>query len=171
MTTRKLSMALIALIMVSAATGASNPVQIAGGALDPAFNDADVYIGVPTPAKAAAGPACRVAQDYIAFVQSGQYDKVVELFSSSAVLLEPTRQHVQGREAIAKFYAETIGRMKPDIVAVSYVGNKTECMVAIAARENIAMQSRYKLVSVDHFTLDTTGKVVSMVAFVRPRPR
>lgn len=168
MTTHKLSMAFVALIMATTVIGATNPIQIAGGALDPTFNDADVYVDVPTPAKAASGTACRTAQDYISFVQNGQYDKVMELFSSSAVLLEPTRQHVQGRDAIAKFYAETIGRMKPEIVAVSYVGDERDCVVTIAVRERIATQLRYKLASMDHFTLDATGKVISMVVFVRP---
>lgn len=170
MTTRNLSMAFIALMMISAAARASDPVQIAGGTLDPNFSDTDVYVGVPTSAKAASGAACRVAQDYITFVHNGQYDRVADLFSSSAVVLEPTRQHVQGRDAIAKFYAETIGRMKPDIVAVSYVGDETDCVVTIAVRERIATQPRYKLASVDHFTLDATGKVVCMVVFVRPPP-
>ena len=168
MTTRKLSMALTALLMTAAALGAPIPVQIAGGTLDPVFEDADIYIGIPKSATATPGTACRVAQDYITYVQNGQYDKVVELFAKTAVVLEPTRQHVQGRDAITKFYTETIGRMKPDIVAVAYVGDKTDCMVSIAAGDRNATQPHYKLASVDHFTLDATGKVVSMVAFVRP---
>jgi SnoaL-like domain len=168
MNTRTSSVALIALVLIGAVNAVADPVHIDGGALDPAFDDTDVYVGVPAQATATGGAACRVAQEYIKLVRDGQYTQVAALFAADAVVLEPTRQHVQGREAITQFYAGTIGRMRPDIVAVSYVGNDRDCMVSIAVRITLDAQSRYKLASVDHFTLDSSGNVQRMVAYVRP---
>ena len=159
------------IVAVTSAIGASAPVTIAGGALDPQVNDADVYVDTPKLSKDATGPACRVAQKYITFVQNGQFEAIAELFSDDAVVLEPTRQNVRGRDAIVQFYSGTIGRMKPDIIAVSYVGDATDCMVAIAVRESIGATARYRLASLDHFTLDERGKAISMVAYVRPVSR
>jgi hypothetical protein len=145
----------------------SAAVTIAGGELDPNVSGVDVYVGVPESASIPPGAACRVAKSYVDYIQAGRYCEVADLFADDAVILEPTRQHVRGRARIVEFCQTTIGKMKPELIAVSYLGNDTDCMVALAVRTNIAGELRYKLASVDHFTLNTAGKVTRMVAFVR----
>jgi hypothetical protein len=84
------------------------------------------------------------------------------------VILEPTRQTIRGIAQIRAFYAGRIGALKPQLVAVAYLGNNSDCMVELAARRDVQGQQRYALVSIDHFSVGRDGKVVRMVAFARP---
>jgi hypothetical protein len=146
----------------------SAPVTIAGGELDPTITNADVYIGVPPRAGHFPGAACRATKSYVDLVRAGRFTEVVELFAENAVVLEPSGTTLRGHDEIGKFYTDTIGKMRPDIIDVAYTGDGTDCMVVLAVRINIAGQPRYKLASVDHFTLDAAGKFSRMVAFARP---
>jgi hypothetical protein len=157
-----------AAVLAGTGTAYSAAVTIAGGELDSSVSGADVYVGVPESASVPPGTACRVAKSYVDYIQAGRFSEVVDLFADDAVILEPTRQNVRGRARIVEFYQGTIGKMKPELVAVSYLGDDTDCMVALAVRANIAGELRYKLASVDHFTLNAKGKIMRMVAFVRP---
>ena len=163
----KIFLAFAITLMGNGATSTAN-IIIAGGALDSSETTVDVYVGTPVAGKVPRGNACQSAKKYVGYVQSGRYAEVAGLFAEDAVVLEPTRQHTIGRARIEEFYRNTIGKMKPEIVAVAYVGDDTDCMVSLAVRANIGGQLRYKLASVDHFTLNSNGKFDSMVAYIRP---
>lgn len=144
------------------------PMIVPGGQLDPAFPDADVYIGTPVAATAPGGRACAVAQRYVELINAGDYAGVAALYADDATFLEPMRPTLQGRAQIDEFYTKRIGSMKPQIVAVAYLGNDAECMITLTRRVEIGGQQRYVLVSVDHFLVDAKGKISSMAAFARP---
>lgn len=144
------------------------PMIVPGGQLDPAFSDADVYIGAPKAATAPEGRACAVAQRYVDLINAGDYPGVGALFSDEATFLEPMRPTLRGRSQIDEFYTKRIGSMKPRIVAVSYLGNDAECMVTLTRQIEIGGQQRYVLVSVDHFLIGVDGRILSMAAFARP---
>ncbi len=155
--------------LLTSASVMAEPVVIAGGALDPAYSaQADVYLVPPPPARVPRGPACAAAKAYVDLHRAGRYAEVPNLFAADAALLEPTRQDIRGKEAITRFYANAIGAIKPDITAVFYVGDATDCMVELAIRQVIDGKPRYRLASMDHFTVDAPGKVVRMIAFARP---
>lgn len=158
-------LALAGLLWASAAS--AGQVVIAGGALDPAYTGADVYIDTPPPPKVPRGQACKMAKAYVDYHQAGRFADVPGLFAADAALLEPTRLNIRGKEAITKFYAKAIGSLKPDIAAVFYLGDATDCMVELAVRQMIDGKLRYRLASMDHFTVDATGKIIRMVAFQR----
>ncbi len=144
------------------------PMAIAGGALDPALPGADVYLAAPQPGSVPPGPACDTARRYVELVNAGDFAGVSALYADDAFILEPTRQTVRGRAAIDTFYTGRIGQMRPQLVAVSYLGNDRECMVELTRQIELAGQQRHVLVSIDHFTMGTGGKVANMVAFARP---
>jgi hypothetical protein len=148
----------------------ANPhaMVIPGGQLDPAYPDADVYIGTPRPAKAPPGRACAVAQRYVELINGGDYAGVAALYADDATFLEPMRPTLHGRAQISAFYTQRIGSMKPQIMAVSYLGNDSECVVTLTRRVEIDGRQRYVLVSVDHFLINSDGKILSMAAFARP---
>jgi hypothetical protein len=148
---------------------AGTPVTIAGGELDPTITNADVYVSVPPRASQFPGAACRATKSYVEHIRAGRFTEVVELFAENAVVLEPSGRTLRGHDEIGTFYTDTIGRMRPDTIDVAYTGDDTDCMVALAVRIDIAGQPRYKLASVDHFTLDAAGKFSRMVAFARPQ--
>lgn len=139
-----------------------------GGPLDPAFPDADIFVGAPEPARVPPGRACAVARRYVDLINAGDYAGVAALYADDASLLEPMRPGLHGRAQIDEFYSRRIGGMKPRLVATSILGDDVECMIALALRVGIDGQERYALVSVDHFQLDAQGRILSMTAFARP---
>jgi SnoaL-like domain len=160
-------------LTTGAAMAAPSPMVIAamiipGGQLDPAFPNADVYIGPPEPAKLPPGRACALAHHYVELVNAGKYLEVAALFADDATFLEPMRPTLHGRAEIDAFYTRRIGAMAPQVMGVSYFGNDSECMVELALQVDMAGQKRWVLVSVDHFILGDDGKVKSMTAFARP---
>jgi steroid delta-isomerase len=160
-------MNLIALAGVIA-MAVQSPMIVAGGQLDPAFADADVYIGTPAVPAVPPGRACALAARYVDLVNAGKYAEVAALYADDATFLEPMRPTLHGRQEIDAFYTKRIGGMAPQIRAVSYFGDDSECMVELALHAQIAGQMRWVLVSIDHFILGADGKVKSMTAFARP---
>ena len=144
------------------------PMIVPGGELDPAFPNADVYIGIPKAAAASSARACVVAQHYVDLINAGDYAGVARLFGDDATFLEPVRPTLRGRAQIDEFYTKRIGSMKPQIIAVSYLGDDAECMITLTREIEIGGRQRYVLVSVDHFLIGDDGKIVSMAAFARP---
>lgn len=159
-----------ALLAGAAAGGAAQaePMVVAGGALDPAYPGADVYLEKPAEPDVPPGRACAVAARYVELVNAGDYAGVAALYADDATFLEPMRPNLKGREQIDAFYTQRIGAMMPRIAAVSYLGNARECMVALALETPIDARPRWVLVSVDHFLVDDAGRIESMAAFARP---
>lgn len=151
----------------TAPKSADAPYAVAGGTLDPAMRPRDVYLERPAPATADPNTACTVAERYVALVNAGHYKQVADLFAEDAVLMEPGGQAGRGREQINAFYTNRIGGMRPTLVPVAYVGNQTDCMVELAVERQINGATRFTLTSIDHFTVDPSGKAARMVAFNR----
>jgi hypothetical protein len=143
-------------------------MTIPGGQLDPAFPDADVYLGEPSEPAVPPGRACALARRYVELVNAGKYAEVAALYADDATFLEPMRPTLHGRTQIDEFYTKRIGGMAPTIRAIKYFGDDSECMVELALLTEIGGAKRWVLVSMDHFILDPDGKVRSMTAFARP---
>src|SRR5579872_7524362 len=107
------------------------PLQVPGGALDPSQRPRDVYIGTPTAAVPDRATACRVAERYIQLINSERFAELPSLFAEDAQVFSPTQEIALGRKALGPFYAE-VGKLKPHIIPVAYVGTKSECMVEFA---------------------------------------
>jgi len=144
------------------------PLVVAGGELDPAFPDADVYLAEPDDPDIPPGRACEIAQRYVQLVNARDYSGIAKLYADDAIFLEPMRPTLQGREQIDEFYTKRIGAMTPQVKAVSYLGGERECMIALALKTDIEGEARWVLVSVDHFIVREDGKIASMTAFARP---
>lgn len=155
--------------MVSAgALAAPSAPTVPGGAIDTRVTGAEVYLAKPERAKPPAGRACALAQAYVDHINAGRYRDAADLFAADAILFEPTRRTYRGLAEIRTFYEGQIGKMRPEVVPVSYLGDDRDCMVELATRTDIGGEQRYALVSIDHFTLDANGKAARMIAFARP---
>jgi len=163
-----LALLAVSLPALGAEATSGAPMIVPGGQLDPAFPDADVYIGTPKAAAVPAGRACAVAERYVSLINAGDYAGVAQLFADNATFLEPMRPTLRGRAQIDEFYTRRIGSMKPKIIAVTYLGGGAECMITLTRQVEIGGQPRYVLVSVDHFLVGEDGKILSMAAFARP---
>ena len=168
MTRRRIAAFLLGLTAPGAALALEPPMIVAGGQLDPAFPNADVYIDTPAAPTLPPGRACALAQHYVELINAGQYLEVAGLFADDATFLEPMRPTLHGRAEIDNFYSKRIGALAPQVMGVSFFGNDGECMVELALQTVIAGQKRWALVSIDHFILGEDGKVKSMTAFARP---
>jgi hypothetical protein len=153
---------------MAAANGAEPGIVIAGGALDPHFPGAETYVTEPTSARVPPGKACVAAQSYVYFINAGQLQEIAGLFGDDAVILDPMRQTVRGIAAVRAFYAAKISALKPQLIAVAYLGDDQDCMVELASGRELQGRLRYTLVSIDHFTLGRDGRIAWMVAFARP---
>ncbi|CAN7661762.1 nuclear transport factor 2 family protein [Phenylobacterium sp. LjRoot225] len=142
-------------------------VVVAGGALDSGISGIDVYLGQPVSAEAPAGRACQAAKAYVALVNAGRYADIPELFEAEAIMADPGGPIHRGRSEIRGFFEGPIRNMRPEVVAVAYVGDDADCMVELANRKPVNGRLRWVLASVDHFTLAPSGKISRMVAFAR----
>lgn len=163
-----LTLAATTLFAQGIARAAETEMIVPGGQLDPAYRDADVYIGTPVAAMPPRGRACALARRYVELINLGDYPGVAALYADDATFLEPMRPTLRGRAQIDEFYTRRIGSMKPQLIAVSYLGSEPECAVTLTRRIDLAGAPRYVLVSVDQFLVDAKGKIRSMVAFARP---
>jgi hypothetical protein len=145
------------------------PLMVAGGALDPSLRPRDVYLATPTAAVADPATACTVAARYVELVNARRYPELAALFAPDGIFYEPSQAIARGRAAIEAAQRK-IGVIKPQIVPVAYVGNRTDCMVELAVGVEIDGKPRHMLVSIDHFTVDDKGLATRMIAFARSRP-
>jgi hypothetical protein len=155
-------------VPLSAWVGAPPAPAVPGGPIDTRFTGAEVYLARPQRAKLPAGTACALAESYVDHINAGRFRAAADLFAADAILFEPTRRTYRGLVEIRTFYEVQIGRMRPEVVPVSYLGDERDCMVELATRTEIAGEPRYALVSIDHFTVDAHGKASRMIAFARP---
>lgn len=146
---------------------AAGPIRVDGGVLDPAFPDAEVFIGVPTAAKAP--PSCKTSETYLALIKARQFDKIADLYTDDAVVRPPLKGGLAvGRQQIDDFYRNVVAKVQPDIIAVAYAGGPGECFQVHAVRKSMGGEQRYVLTTAALFSMDSAGKFTRMVAFPRP---
>ncbi len=145
----------------------SAQVVVAGGALDSGISGMDVYLDQPVSAEAPAGRACQAAKAYVTLVNAGRYAEIPEMFEADAIMADPGGPIHRGRSEIRGFYEGPIRNMRPEVVAVAYIGDDADCMVELVNRRPVNGRPRWVLASVDHFTLAPSGKIARIVAFAR----
>lgn len=162
-----LVLGLLALPAAATAQGAA-PLVVTGGALDPAIASEDVFLDTPA---AAAPPAdCKVAAQYVAFINAGQFDKVAALYSDDGIVFSPlVGKKAVGRAQIDAFYGKFLSTVRPNIIAVAYAGSPGQCYQTHAVSRTIGGKTRYALTTVDHFVFNARGQITQMVAYGRPR--
>lgn len=164
----KLSTGAVLAFLSTTALSSENNIVISGGELDPGFTGAEIYLTDPTPAQAQPGTACELVESYVEGSNSGDYRNVSVLFDDEAVILGPAREVVRGKKQVDSFYKKKINGLNPTVVAVSYVGDELDCMVALSAQVKIRGETRFALAALDHFTVGESGKFVRMVNYPRP---
>jgi hypothetical protein len=139
-----------------------------GGMVDAALADRlDVYVG--TPEQAAGSPAYALARKYVEICRNGRYEELADLFSDDAVIFPPVRQRpARGRAEIEAFYRDVVAKFAPRVIGVSIVGEGSECFMELAQEIELEGERRYRLSSIDHFTLGPDGRFSRMIVYVRP---
>ena len=115
---------------------------------------------------AAAKGACDVSREYVKVISAGNYDAVGGLFADDAVYMGPDGKTRHGSKEIGEFYKQFLGAYKPQIRAVSFIQQDRDCIMEL---ENKSKKSgEYVLTAIDHFTVDSQGKVAKFIVYVRP---
>jgi hypothetical protein len=157
-------------LLLGLAVFAAGPGRAAAPAFDP---DAGAHWAVapefsarPARAVPVAGSACEVANAYVTLVDSGRAPEVARLFAPDAIFLGPDDRVLNGREAIAGFYAK-VPSLVSHAVPLSFMDRGHECIMELAVQAGDS-PDRYRLLAIDHFTVDAQGLVKQLVIYFRP---
>jgi hypothetical protein len=115
---------------------------------------------------AGAKGACDAAREYVNVISAGNYDAVGGLFADDAIYMGPDGKTRHGSKEIGEFYKKFLNAYKPQIKAANFIQQDNDCILEL---ENKSKKSgEYALVAIDHFTIDSQGKVAKFVVYLRP---
>ena len=109
----------------------------------------------------------QVAHQYVQLINTGEWERVGELFAEDAVVHGPTGAVLRGRDEIARFYTDRTSRVAPNIWIVSSTTEGNRCLFELGARMSGAPDGPMKTV-VDHFTFNEQGQIKRFVFYGRP---
>jgi SnoaL-like domain len=112
-----------------------------------------------------AANACRPPEKYVKLINDGKYDSVGDLFADDAVYMGPDGKTRHGAKDIGAFYARFLPRLKPQLRASKFFAMDNECMMELENRDS---SGAFGPVAVDHFTIDSAGKISRFIVFLRP---
>ncbi|HUD90849.1 nuclear transport factor 2 family protein [Sphingobium sp.] len=112
------------------------------------------------------GSSCEIASDYVDIVESGGGVKIVPLFAADAEFLGPEERVLRGRGEISAFYAK-VPKLVLGAVPISFVDRGNECFMELAVRSQSG-PTVYRLLAIDHFTIDKDRRISRLVIYFRP---
>jgi hypothetical protein len=112
-----------------------------------------------------AANACRPPEEYVKLINDGKYDSVGGLFADDAVYMGPDGKTRHGAKDIGAFYARFLPRLKPHLRASKFFAMDNECMMELENRDS---SGAFAPIAVDHFTIDSAGRISRFIVFLRP---
>ena len=113
-----------------------------------------------------AGNACSVPREYVKLINSGNYEAVGNLFADNAVYMGPDGKTRHGSKDIGAFYSSFLPKLKPQLRASRFFEQDNECMMELENKSN--RTGEYRPTALDHFTIDTGGKISRFIVYLRP---
>lgn len=126
----------------------------------------DIFDKPPAAAKADPASACSVPKRYVDLMNAWRFDEVGSLFADNAVFVAPNGKVFVGAQAIQKFYSGFLPTVRGQLVPLSFINDKRECVMELAHRRSD--KEPFRLGAIDHFTINDAGKVERLVVFIRP---
>jgi hypothetical protein len=71
-----------------------------------------------------------------------------------------------GSKNIGAFYSGFLPRLKPQLRASKFFEQGNECMMELENKDN--RTGEFAPTAVDHFTIDSAGKISSFIVYLRP---
>jgi hypothetical protein len=115
---------------------------------------------------AAAKGACDAPRECVKVISEGNYDAVGGLFADDAVYMGPDGTIRHGAKEIGKFYKKFLSAYKPQIRAASFIQQDNDCILELEGKSK--KSGEYAFRGIDHFTIDSEGKVAKFVVYLRP---
>jgi hypothetical protein len=130
------------------------------------FSITGVYAQTPAQSAAAPGGACAAPREYVKLINDRKYDLVGSLFADNAVYMGPDGKTRHGSEKIGAFYSGFLPKLKPQLRASKFFEQGDECMMELENKSS--RTGEFTPTAVDHFTVDSTGKISSFIVYLRP---
>jgi hypothetical protein len=121
----------------------------------------------PERARPVPGSACEAADRYVSLVGARKGSEVAALFARDALFLGPDEQVLRGRDAINAFYSVAVASRVSHVIPLSFMDRGQECMMEIAIA-TIEEPDHYRLLAMDHFTVDKDGLIDQLLIYFRP---
>jgi hypothetical protein len=126
----------------------------------------EAYAQNPSQITSAAGGACSTPHQYVKLINDGKYNSIGSLFADDAVYMGPDGKTRHGSRAIGAFYARFLPKLKPELRASKFFEQGNECMMEL--ENNNSRTGEFTPAAVDHFTVNSTGKITSFIVYLRP---
>lgn len=124
------------------------------------------YPQSPAQSASSTGSACSPPREYVKLINDGKYDAVGNLFANNALYLGPDGKTRRGSKDIGAFYSSFLPKLKPQLRASRFFEQDNECMMELENKSN--QTGAYAPTAVDHFTVDSAGKISRFVVYLRP---
>ena len=112
--------------------------------------------------------ATELLSRYVELVNAQSFELIGDLFSEDAVVLAPSGELVEGREAIRALWAEQYARSGPSAVSVaSATFDERRCVLELSPQLPGEDAPRQGMV-IDHFTVDEAGDICRLAIYLRP---
>ena len=113
-------------------------------------------------------PALEAALRYVELVNAQSFELIGELFSADAIVLAPSGELVEGREAIRALWADQYSTSGPSAVSVaSATADEERCVLELSPLLPGETAAREGMV-IDHFTVDEDGAICRLAIYLRP---
>jgi hypothetical protein len=109
---------------------------------------------------------CDTPRQYVKLINDGKYDSVGSLFAEDAVYMGPDGKTRRGSKDIGAFYAGFLPKLKPELRASKFFARGDECMMELENKDKPG--GEYMPTAVDHFTIDSAGKISQFIVYLRP---
>jgi len=110
-------------------------------------------------------PARLAAESYVVCVNGRDLDGLAALFAPDARVLAAGGQRVVGRDAIRRFYEETVLPGQPDVQCVRFVEQGDTCVMELEATTAHAPGVTARLVDV--LTVDDAGRIERLAIYMQ----
>jgi SnoaL-like protein len=114
----------------------------------------------------AGGGACSAPHEYVKLINDAKYDSVGSLFTDDAVYMGPDGKTRHGSRDIGAFYSSFLPKLKPQLHASKFFEQDSECMMELESKNK--RTGEFAPIAVDHFTVDSAGKISSFIVYLRP---
>jgi hypothetical protein len=126
----------------------------------------EAYAQNPSQSTSAASGACSTPHQYVELINDGKYNSVGSLFAEDAVYMGPDGKTRHGSKEIGAFYSGFLPKLKPQLRASKFFAQGNECMMELENKSS--RTGEFTPAAVDHFTVDSTGKITSFIVYLRP---
>jgi SnoaL-like domain len=124
------------------------------------------YPQSPAQSASSSNNACSPPREYVKLINDGRYDALGNLFAEKAVYMGPDGKTRYGSKDIGAFYSTFLPKLKPQFRAARFFEHDNECMMELENKSS--RTGEYAPTAVDHFTVDSAGKISRFVVYLRP---